>query len=114
MVGKFVLVGTGADFVFFFTSYPSFSFIPSIPLAICLCFGCSLHLGSGINFCVGLFVCLRVSSSGVCLVCLGNVFHVLWGSFFGDGGPHCGFFYFFSWASLRICLGKWCTVWVGL
>lgn len=29
----------------------------------------------------------------------------------GDGGPHCGLFCFFSCVSLRICLGKWCSVW---
>lgn len=100
----------GAYFVLFLTS----PFVLSFSLAICLCFGSSLHLGSGIGSRVG-FLFLFQFGSAFSLGLFGlvrNMSFMFYGCFFpGDGGPLCGLFCFFL---LRIFLDLFGEMVLGL
>lgn len=107
VVGKFVLVGMVAHFVLFF-SHPSLLLFLSLGRSVCVSGALCIWVRASVLALVFCF-CLGVLSLGVlfgiCRSCSTVGFPWGWRSSLRT------FLFFFSCVSLRICSGKWCSVW---
>lgn len=107
-VGKFVLVGTVAHFVLFLTLLLRSLYL----IGDLFVFRVLFAFGFGHRFSCWFFVSVwEYFLSGSVRYCSEYVIHVLRGGFSLGMGSSLRTFYFFSCVSLRICLGKWCSVW---